>query len=432
MKLPENLPSAMAGDPKFSKDHLLKNSKNFCMLPWVHFHMWPDSKVFPCCIAESFMPVATYKGSLEKVWNAEKMKELRIDMINDRPNKMCTRCYDLEASGVHSLRKTSLGSFGKYFDAVEKTKKDGTVDEMQLRYLDIRFSNLCNFKCRTCGPDLSSAWVDDHEALHGELPFKVLRIESGIWDEIKPYLGQVEVAYFAGGEPVICDELYQILDHWIEIGHFKVSLGYTTNFSILKYKGKSVLDYWKKFPDTRISASLDDSGPRAEYLRKGTIWKQIEANRRLMLEECPHIYFEITPTIGIYNVWHFPEFHREWVDKGLLEIDNIRLNLLTKPSYLSIEILPKATRYKIIKIWEKALEDLEALALAQDKPIPNVREGYNAVITMLKNENAGDSLKSFWKYSNPLDELRKEDLFSVFPEFRAVEAKPNWWQAFLR
>lgn len=393
------------------------------MLPWVHFHMWPDAKVLPCCIYDSDYPVGVYKGSLPEIWNAPDMKMIRTNMLKDQPTKNCSRCYDLEKSGVRSLRQTSNASFGKFFDSVEKTKIDGEVDEIQLRYLDIRFSNLCNFKCRSCGPGLSSAWVDDHNALHGKLPWKVLRVDSNIWNELKPLLCQVETAYFAGGEPIICDELYQILDHWIENKHTKLTLGYTTNFSIIKYKDKNVLDYWRQFPDTRISASLDDSGPRAEYMRKGTVWSQIESNRRMMLKECPEIYFEITPTISIYNVWHFPEFHREWIDKGLLEMDNIRLNLLTKPDELTISVLPLAIRQKLVVHWQTALSELQELALKNNKPCPNILEGYNAVINMLNNTSLEDKRQEFWKYTFSIDKLRQENLFETFPEFEELFAE---------
>jgi sulfatase maturation enzyme AslB (radical SAM superfamily) len=407
----------------YDKELLLQKSKNFCMLPWVHLHIWPDSKVFPCCLSDSLDPLSTYRGSLSEAWNSENMRQLRKNMVNDKPTPRCRRCYELEGVGASSLRQSANRSFGKHFDAVDTTQKDGTVEKIQMRYLDVRFSSLCNFKCRSCGPDLSNAWVDDHNAIYGDearLPWKTLRVGAELWDELQPLLGQVESAYFAGGEPIICDELYKVLDHWLQIGHVNLELGYTTNFSLLKFKNKNILDYWRQFPRTRISASLDDSGPRAEYLRKGTNWNSIVENRRKMLRECPDVYFEITPTIGIYNVWHFPVFHREWIDQGLLELDNIRVNILTKPDNLAINILPASVREELVLIWEKALEELVQLAAVKNINIRNIREGYGSVINMLKNEGKSETIESFWLYSNTLDLLRKENIFEVFPEFEAI------------
>ena len=43
-------------------------------------------------------------------------------------------------------------------------------------YIDFRFSNLCNFKCRTCGPDLSSSWYEDHNKMwNGGAKNKIIR-----------------------------------------------------------------------------------------------------------------------------------------------------------------------------------------------------------------------------------------------------------------
>ena len=54
----------------------------------------------------------------------------------------------------------SIEHFGKYFDeSLAMTHKDGHVDEMKMRYFDIRFSNICNFKCRSCGSEFSSQWA---------------------------------------------------------------------------------------------------------------------------------------------------------------------------------------------------------------------------------------------------------------------------------
>jgi len=409
----------VSGRYQSDKDYLLNKSKHFCMLPWVHVHLWPDNQAFPCCISNSDFPMGKYEGSLKAVWNSAEMKQLRKAMVNDEPSEACKRCYELESSGVLTLRKTSIEQFGKNFDAVTATHADGGLDKLDLRYLDFRFSNLCNFKCRTCGPDLSSSWVDDHKALFGGNWQRVLRIDprQHMWEELRPMLNQVEVAYFAGGEPCITDELYQILDHWISINHTNVAIGYTTNFSVLKFNGKSVLDYWNAFPNTRISASLDDSGARAEYMRKGTVWSQIENNRRRMLQECPNVYFEITPTISIFNVWHFPEFHRQWVHEGLVDVENIRLNLLTNPVHQRLDNLPRAMRDQLAERWLAAKDDLLSFCYEHERDPTNMRTGYDAVITMLSHESQVEKYEDFWQTAFRLDRLRGEDLLKVFPEF---------------
>ena len=35
-------------------------------------------------------------------------------------------------------------------DSMSRTNPDGSVEDMKLPYWDFRFSNICNFKCRSC------------------------------------------------------------------------------------------------------------------------------------------------------------------------------------------------------------------------------------------------------------------------------------------
>ena len=94
----------------------------------------------------------------------DKMKQLRLDMLNERKNPICDFCYRHEEAGPHSFRNYSKDHFAKYFDeVVTTTQDDGTVEDFKMRYFDIRFSNICNFKCRTCGPDFSSQWEQEYK-----------------------------------------------------------------------------------------------------------------------------------------------------------------------------------------------------------------------------------------------------------------------------
>jgi hypothetical protein len=85
---------------------------------------------------------------------------------------------------------------------------------------------------------------------------------------------------------------------------------------------------------------LDCNGSRAEYSRHGTEWNVIESNRQELLEKLPNVYFELTPTISLYNVWNWPDFHMDWVEKGYVDIENCRLNMLTGPDFMRIDNIP--------------------------------------------------------------------------------------------
>jgi hypothetical protein len=400
--------------------------KHFCILPWIHFHAWPDTKVFPCCMADSSKPVAhTTEESIIKMMNTEEYKQLRLRMLNNEPSEICQRCYDVELLGTWSLRQSQNRVRGNaYLHLVNQTKEDGTIDEFKLRYMDIRFSNICNMKCRSCGPSCSSQWAQEYKDRHGEVTLKnrfglnkiVVSNNEGdeFWNKLEPYLDDVEEVYFAGGEALITPEHYRILDYWLSKGKTDVKITYTTNFSVFRYKDKNVIDYWKKFPKVEIYASLDASGPLAEYMRKGTVWDDIELNALMIKKEVPHVLFEITPTISLWNAHQFPEFHRDWIEKGLLsKKQEIRLNILTNPWYASILIAPKFYKDYLAKLYEPVRNDYSYSN--------TIRYAYKAVLnTLSSGEENKDGMKEFFHFNNKLDAHRKEDIFDAIPELWEV------------
>jgi hypothetical protein len=412
------------------KEYHLKQNAAFCILPWIHMHAWPNGKALPCCIADSDQSFGDLKtNTIEEVWNSDKYKELRKAMLNGEKLDCCSRCYELEDSTwIWTLRKNSNQWFGnKHFDLVQNTTKDGELTDMRMAYMDIRFSNICNMKCRSCGPELSSLHAQEHGELYGKHEVaKMLKNngstvvniakENNYWKNLKKYLPDVEEVYWAGGEPLITNEHYRILDEWIANGKTDVRLRYTTNFSNMRYKQKSIYSYWEQFNDVQVSASLDVHGPRAEFSRSGTDWQQIERNRIEMIERVPHVHFEITPTISLYNVWSFPDFHMDWVERGLVDIEKCRLNMLTGPDFMRIDYIPEEfkvelrSKYIDYKKWayEKCIDSDQA------------REVLGHIDSVLQFMNIGkydkQKLRQFFDNNHRLDVHRKEDFWNVFPE----------------
>ena len=412
-------------DSQIQKDNVL-TSKHFCMLPWVHLHFLPDSTAHYCCVSDATKPVAKYDGDISKIYNAETIKSIRLNMLKDEPSSPCNRCYELERNKVLSLRQSSNRSYLKYFDEAAKTNDDGSVNEFTMRYLDIRFSNKCNLRCRSCGPFYSSGWYADQIKMFPSLANTPALSEVGpkdlFWKDLLPSLGHIEEAYFAGGEPLVTDEVFDIMDHWLATNNTNVQIGFTTNFTNLGYRAKSITEYWKKFPKLIVSASLDDSGERAEYLRKGTKWSKVVENRQRMLERCPAVVFEITPTISVFNIWHFPEFHYEWLKAGLLKTEDLRLNILTHPDYMSFKIIHPKKRIPLILKWMEYLdliiEELQISVHHYNKTV----EGYRSIIHALKNDPYVDLRKEFFERNDLVDKTREENLYAVYPELKELLA----------
>jgi len=404
------------------------DSKHFCILPWVHMHIWPNGTTYPCCLATNDYVVGnTNESSFKEIWNSPRMKELRLNILEDKPTSGCTRCYEHEENGSHSMRMNMNNDYQNHMHRpIELTNSDGSVDDVYMAYMDIRFSNICNFKCRTCGPELSSFWVDDAIKLNRytkEQP-RILRIKDTLdelWEDMEQWIDTVERIYFAGGEPLIMDEHYKILEYLIEIGKTDIVISYNTNFSKLKFKNKNVLELWKHFKNINIGASLDDSGVRAEYMRSGTKWKEIEANRIALQKEVPHAQFQVSSTISIFNAWHCIDFFDEWISKGYVEPDKIDINILLFPENQRLQNLPYEFRQEIIikikdYIKRHKLDETSHVGFGGDRSIA----GLNALIHAL-NEPKSFNIEPFRKYNNAIDKVRNENLFDAFPELEVLK-----------
>ena len=399
---------------------LLKDSKHFCMMPWIHMHFWPNGNVIPCCVADTGLPVGnTNHSSLLEIWNGQSMRELRQRMLADAPSPSCKRCYEQQEAGVYTLRKHANTEFAHHAQRLDSTLADGTVPEINMAYLDVRFSNICNLRCRTCCHDLSSGWYDDWRAMHPEYDQpRLLNINrtGDFWSQLEPYLNQTEEVYFAGGESLMTAEHYRILDHWIATGHTDVRIRYTTNFTVLDYKQRDLFELWKHFSNVSVSASLDASGARAEYLRKNLVWTDIVANRERMMQSVPDVEFRITPTVSLMNVLHLPDFQREWVELGLLQPDKLRLNILDQPEHSSVKSLPAALKDTVR---QKIADHLRWLS---QHPVDDEQlESWQSVITFMDSADHSHHLKDFYADTAKLDRLRHENFWAVFPELSSLD-----------
>lgn len=397
---------------------LLKDSRTFCIYPWIHLHAYPTGEAYPCCHAEMDPgKVGNCRTqTLEEIWRGEPMQQLRSDMLNERENAACTRCYEQEASGFFSGRRSANKHHGHHIKKLDS-------NPFELTYWDIRFSNLCNLKCRSCGHIFSSQWYQDQARLAGpewRAQNKVLnyagRTETDMWEQLIPHLDYVEQIYFAGGEPLLMEEHYNILEELLKRGRRDVRLIYNTNFTHTDLKGRSVFEYWKQFRQVAVGASLDDSGARGEYIRRGTDWAQVEQNRRDMLEICPEVDFYISPTLSILNAWHLPYFHREWVEAGLIRAQDLNVNILQDPAHYRIDIAPAEYKQVLTALYQNHISWLR-----DQDPLNRATTGFESAITFMNATDNTALIPKFWEKTRQLDEIRNESLLDIVPELQALK-----------
>lgn len=400
-----------------------KISESFCVLPWIHLNTWPNGNVYPCCLTDWREEIGNLKdNTLEELWNVDKMKELRRYMLDGRKHDNCRKCFQQEEHGLDSTRTSSNRHYEKHIPEITKnTRPDGHNDDFKLLYWDFRFSNLCNMKCRMCGSFLSSKWWEDEMKIFGgsELPKAIINVDDYSKKEISWYLdtfiNDVEEIYFAGGEPLLMEEHYYILEKLVEVGNLDVRLRYNTNLGYLKFKQYDNLELWKPFKErdygnVSIFASIDGIGKVAEYSRKGTKWETIEQNLVKCIEHDFNIH--ISATTNIFTVWEIPELIDRMLELGLPHYRIQLNNVLTNPWYYHINILPDDLKLKIKERYTKHLEGMT------DEVRETIKPKYDSIFRFMDETPQMDVevlRRGFRFMTNLLDKGREENFEETFP-----------------
>ncbi len=404
-------------------------SQYLCVSPWLHLHVWPNANVYPCCMTPpSFVAGNLGESSLTEVWNSDLLRSIRRDMLAGKAPPSCQRCHALEASGHKSFRNYLNQRFAHHLHNTAMTLPNGSVEKMTLAYWDIRFSNICNFRCRTCGPELSSAWHEDHKKLDplSTTPKlqKLANTVTDLWHQLEPHLADLEEVNFVGGEPMLMEDHWKILAELDRRGLHNVNLKYNTNFSTLTYRNFDAVEWWKKFKQVELHISLDGSHTRGEYLRKGLDWKKVETQRKRLLHEIPNLNIFVNSTVSNLNGWHILDFHEEWLQKGYLRPAQIILNPLIFPDYYRIQVLPQAMKENILEKFIKYEEKWRSIWPKEEMQI--LAERMKAVVHFMLAQDGQHHWPEFLKITENLDQIRSERFYDTFPEFQSYLNIKAW------
>lgn len=384
-------------------------SNTFCILPWIHFYANPDGDVLPCCIGDYAQPLGNVQqNSINEIWNNDRYKSMRLKMLTGQRCSECNSCYQNEDVNVNSFRQTSNTEYSEFIKLADSTNSDGSLDTMELKYIDIRWSNICNFKCRSCSSTYSSSWATEDNKQGGDKKVFIFaggKNNDSLFDQLKPHISGVKEIYFAGGEPLLMDKHYEILNHLIDTGNTDIKIRYNSNLSSLTFKNLSVIDLWKNFSNVHLNISLDSWGTRAEYIREGTDWVTVEQNFKKVKEACPHIYMGIASVISVFNVYTLPEFMDYMVENNFVENNTmISFYCLINPEFYSFNILNADIKNKII---DKLLSKKYKLFDYQIKE----------VIRHLESSEFNETTQHLFKENTQYyDAIRNRKFIDTFPE----------------
>lgn len=285
----------------------MQKPNSLCMAPWVHTYLSPQTERRMCCASrepaqnfEQYIDTAAGTGqyspvTLDEHWNSEHMRSVRRRMMAGETLPECEVCNDrLLNTSVYRDYFWQLFR-GRYDQIWDTTDTDGSTSMRPVSW-DYRFSNLCNFRCRTCGDMLSSGWESEqksHNMVNWSDPknhwmrndirreiqlFQQDQVEAEFSTAVEQHL--VEEVYWVGGEPLMYEQHWRYMRRIIELGDGpRLYARYNTNLSRIHYRDMDLFgDILSHVGDWQICASLDGTREIGEYVRTGLDYEQFCRN----------------------------------------------------------------------------------------------------------------------------------------------------------
>lgn len=362
-----------------------------CLAPWTHTYLSPQTERRMCCAsrepAQNFAQyIDTQTGSgeyapmtLEQHWNSDHMRGVRRRMMAGETLSECDVCNN-KLLNTSVYRDYFWHLFNHKLDQVYDSTDDTGYTTMQPVSWDYRFSNLCNFKCRTCGDMLSSSWESEqrqHQMIHWADPknnwmipqvrkeiskFQDTQIEQEFAAAVEQH--RVEEIYWVGGEPLMYEQHWRYMQRIIELGDGpRVYARYNTNLSRIQYQGIDLYnDVLNHIRDWQICASIDGTGSIGEYIRTGMSWPLFRRNFEQGVAHARHrrqMRLDFTLTLpGMFEVQNIQSLAQEY-----------NVDLLTKVIFSfspDIVLSPLAMPRHLLEPWIDELAQTATVASMRD------------------------------------------------------------------
>ena len=440
-------------------------SKTACPLMWMSQSLRANGDIRICCQAQHGPTGGICKDEEGNVLNARNSdlnnarnsplaKEVRRTMMNGEWHEECRRCRTEEESGMMSRRMLEnkiwiKGGFNQLKDddkfswkyLLENTDNNGTIntDAIDNRFFDLRFGNLCNLKCRMCGPTDSNMWYDDQAKLWGDTYkdshgiVKLIKNNKGkyepeenvynwhesetYWKQMEAFIPEIKKLYIVGGEPLMIDQHYTFLQKCVDRGYAKdIIVEYNSNITNIPQRA---WDIWKHFYCIGIGASIDAVGELNRYIRYPSNFDKIWENlQKLSVAEGTFKIWYAT-TINVYNILHLPKMLEFIIKNQLKNVNDDNLKPLMAPhplhgpTFLNVRMLPLPVKQEVEK---RLLESqpylitlIDEYIVAEDrkeaakKQLKKILETY---ISYMHAKDFSNDLYKFWKHTDGLDKIR--------------------------
>lgn len=316
------------------KDLLDAKGCGFCLAKWTQVTMHLGPGITHSChhVKAHKIPLEELQTNPSALHNTNYKKEIRKEMLNNKRPKECDYCWRIEDNtGEFSDRVfKSLDSYSfPYYDDIVNSTGDENVYP---RYVEVSFSNVCNFKCSYCGPAFSSKWGEEIKQ-HGSYSMKYgphynyidpneVSIKErednpyteAFWKWFPDALPHMHTFRITGGEPLLSKHTFKVMQYLLDNPQPELEFAVNTNACPPDKLWKKFVDLLKQLEENKcvkrmtIFVSAESTGSQAEYSRHGMNWQMFVGNIENLLETTENVKLSFMSAFNILSLPTFKEF----------------------------------------------------------------------------------------------------------------------------
>lgn len=298
----------------------------FCPMPWTGLMYNHDGTVKNCIRSNG--PIGNIKDhSIQDIVLGTTNTQTQQLITERKPEQRCDPCYQLEHRRSFDIVSDRVFYLRELKSVDPATYQVGSHD---LRTIDVRWTNLCNFACVYCSPEYSSRWADEIGVL-SQTPTVQQR------EDFKQYIfdraDQLHHVYLAGGEPLLMKENIELLDLLLQRNP-SVNLRINSNLS---KTDTNMFERVCEFQNVHWVVSIETLEQQFEYIRFGSRWADFVENL--------HTIHQLDHKIS-FNMLYFLLNSESvfdcilWLQGQGFHNNSFILGALTGPKYFDVRNLP--------------------------------------------------------------------------------------------
>jgi organic radical activating enzyme len=418
-------------------------SPSFCVAKWkqVTIHL-ATGQTHSCHhpVAHK-IPLNEIAVNVSALHNTSFKKQQQLAMIDGIRPAECDYCWKVEDTSLDVYSDRIMKSVDSWAINHIDSIVANPLGNHNPSYLEVSFSNTCNFKCSYCSPEASSKWTEEIKQ-HGAYPTST-NFNNLEWlksqdklpvseSEYNPYVEafwewwptlypSLEVLRITGGEPLLTKNTFKVLDYIIQNPRPNLELNINSNLGVPSKIFNQFIDKIKFIQENnliksfKLYTSAEAHGANAEYIRFGLNYQEWKENCNKFLKEVPNGKLTVMSTYNALSVTSYLDFLKDWIDlrsqhnKKNLSLD---ISYLRWPPHQNIFILDQS----FIKYFDNQLSYIKSGEFF-DHEIHRFERIYKLFENHVKNNQSKiQDQKDFAAFVIEHDKRRGTSFQNTFPE----------------